>query len=118
MVRRKSPKKHIFAKRQAMHQKIATERIEILFSEAKKAFSENPERSKIYALIARRIGMKCNVSIPKKHRMMLCRNCGEYLVCGFTSSVRLDSAKGNIVISCRSCGKIKRHPYKKQKTKI
>ena len=118
MVKRKTSKNAFYAKRQAIHQKIAAERIGILFSEAKKAFHENPERSERYVRMAREIGMKCNVSIPKKLRLMFCRKCRGYLVPGDTSSVRLDPAKGNIIITCKKCGNVKRQPYKKARPKV
>jgi len=107
----KYKKRHIRISKN-FYQKIAKERIKILFSEAQKAFKQHPERSERYVIIARKIGMKCNVSIPREYRMLFCRNCGEYLVSGITSRVRLDSVKNNIIITCKKCGSVKRYPYK------
>ena len=93
-------------------QRIAKERIDILLSEAYKAFAHHPERSERYVAIARKIGMKCNVSIPHEYRMMFCKNCGRYLIPGLSSRIRLNSRKNNIVITCKNCGSVKRYPYK------
>ncbi|NOX71844.1 MAG: ribonuclease P [Candidatus Micrarchaeota archaeon] len=95
-----------------MHQKIARERIDILFSEAERRYHENPDLSKRYIHIARKVGMKCNVSIPRRLKMRFCKKCGAYLVPGSSSRVRIDSQKKNVVITCLRCGFSRRYPYK------
>ncbi len=108
-------KRKIILKNRDINQKIAKERIDILFSEADKAFKEHPERSRRYVEMARRIGTKYNVSIPRNLKKRFCKECGEFLVPGTNCKVRLDSDKKNIVISCKNCKAIRRYPYKEKK---
>ena len=86
---------------------IARERVEILLDEARKATSAGKrERAKRYVTLAKRMGMRYNVSIPSAHRRWLCAGCGVYLVAGANASVRLRPER--IVISCKECGSLRR----------
>ncbi len=108
-------KRKIIAKNKAISQKLARERIKLLFSEAEKAFSEHPERAKRYVEMARKIGTKHNVSLSGGLKKRFCKKCGGFLVPGTNCTVRLDSVKGNIIFTCKSCRTVKRYPYKKKK---
>jgi len=97
----------------AGRRKIARQRIDKLFVEAEKAAMKGRmEFANRYVEIARKIGMKYLVRIPKEHRMKFCRKCGSYLVPGKNSRVRL--TKHKVVITCLSCGARKRYPYIKE----
>jgi ribonuclease P protein subunit RPR2 len=101
-------------KNKAVARSIAQERIEYLFSLAKTEFPTNPEMSKRYVSLARKIGMRHRVSIPSELKRTFCKSCGSLLVPGNNSRARL---KGNtIIISCLDCGNIKRYPYGKEKS--
>lgn len=90
---------------------IAEERIERLFVMAEKKFLLDSSLSDRYVELARKIGMKYNVSIPKKYRMRFCNSCKSYLYPGKSCSVRLNSVHKRIVVKCSSCGNIRRFPY-------
>jgi ribonuclease P protein subunit RPR2 len=86
---------------------IARERVVILLDEARKAAgSGKRERAKRYVFLARRLGMRYNVSMPATHRRWLCAACGTYLVPGANASVRL--RRQRIVILCLECNAVKR----------
>ncbi len=94
--------------------KTAEERIEILFKEAEKVFPENPELAHEYVRKARNIGMRYRVSIPKKYKRKVCKNCHHYLKPGVNCTVRLKQKKGQSrrIITCNDCGEVMRYPYK------
>ncbi len=96
---------------------IARERIEILFELAEKAaLSGKLERANRYVHLARKIGMRYNVRVPKRYRMYYCRKCDSFLLPGVTADYRLNN--GKITVRCRNCGNIYRHPYIKEKKGI
>ena len=93
--------------------KIAAERIEILFKEAEKAFKKNPERSNRYIGIARKISMKTKTKIPSELKRKFCKNCKKYLMPGVNLRVRM--SKGKVIYNCLNCGKIMRFSVLKEK---
>ena len=93
-------------------QNIAKERIEILLDLAEKEFKKNPERSKRYVELARKIGLRYNVRLTKNQKNKFCKNCFTLLVPGKTSKVRLDEKTKTLVIKCENCNTIYRKPYK------
>lgn len=92
-------------------QRIARERIKILFSKAEEKYHEDSDLSDRYVELARSIGMKHNVSIPTNLRRRFCRSCGSYLVPGDNCRVRLNSEHRRKVLTCLECGERKRVPY-------
>lgn len=92
---------------------IAIERMDILFSIAKKEFSTNPERSHRYVSLARKISKKYNTKIPPKWGRSYCKTCYKFLSPGNNSSVRL--VNGEVNIKCHECDCIMKIPYKKEK---
>jgi len=93
-------------------QKIARERIEILFSLAKKEFKKHSERSKRYIELARKIGLRYNVRLSKEMKRKFCKKCNSLLISSKTEQVRIDSKSKTIMRKCLNCGKIYRYPYK------
>ncbi len=91
--------------------KIARERIDILFQQAEEIFDVESSLSDRYVEIARNIGMKYNVSIPKEFRRRICRNCKSFLVPGSNCRIRLNSKKKQKIVTCQKCGDVKRYPY-------
>ncbi|MBN2330182.1 MAG: ribonuclease P [Candidatus Aenigmarchaeota archaeon] len=104
-------------KKPGWQQDIARERIEILFANAEKEFSRHPARSHRYAELARKIGMRYNVSIPKKIKGRVCKKCNRYLFPGINAKVRTSSARQAMEVRCLECGHVARHPYSKEKRK-
>ena len=71
----------------------------------------NIERARRYVHLARRIGMKTNVSMPADFRY--CKGCLSPIVPGLNATVRLRDEK--VVIHCHDCNSIKRIPYVREK---
>ena len=95
--------------------KIAKERIEILFSEARKSASKYPKRANRYVTIARKIGMRYNVRIPAKHRREFCHKCEAYLMPGKNCTVRTNPKTKCVEYFCQECKKVNRFGYKREK---
>ena len=93
-----------------IQKKIAKERIDILFEEAKKAFKNAPELSKRYIILARKISMKIKVPIPKDYKKLFCKKCYTFLQPGKTLRTRVN--KKILIYYCKNCGTIKRYPLK------
>jgi len=90
---------------------IARERIDILLAQAESVFGNNPELSKRYVELARRIGMKAGVRLTREQKSRICKRCGSFLVPGVNCRVRTRSEFGTIVlITCLECGAKKRYP--------
>jgi len=96
--------------------RIARERIRILLREAEKNFPRHKERSNRYIELARRIGMKYKVRLPKKYKRRICPYCYSYIRPGVNCVVRLRPKERCVVWHCMECGKDKRYPYRKKKT--
>ncbi len=93
---------------------IAKERIEILFDMAEKqALKGRQDRANRYVQLARKIGMRYNVRIPREYRMRYCRKCDSFLLPGENAKYRLNN--GKISVTCLNCGHIYRHPHLREK---
>jgi len=93
--------------------KIAMERIQILFNEAENVFKDDPKLAKRYIELARRIGMRYNVRIPRDLKRKYCKHCHAFLRFGVNAQLRLKS--GAVIIKCFSCNKTTHYPYKGEK---
>jgi ribonuclease P protein subunit RPR2 len=93
-------------------QDIARERIDILLGLAEKNFRKKPERSHRYVELARKISLRYNVRMKKEQKRKFCKKCNSLLLPGVTSSARLDSKRRLLIIKCKNCNTIYRHPYK------
>ncbi|MGA2789257.1 MAG: ribonuclease P protein component 4 [Candidatus Bathyarchaeia archaeon] len=90
---------------------IALERIRILLGLAKNTFPKDRDLAKRYVELARRIGMKAGVRLPKEEKLFICKGCGSLLVPGVNSRVRTRSDLGTtVLITCLDCGTKKRYP--------
>ena len=89
---------------------IAGERIDILFDLAEEeALAHNLHRANRYVELARKIGMRYNVRIPRRYRRSYCKHCHSYLVPSINSRVRLRGKR--TVIFCENCGDYMRMPF-------
>ena len=90
---------------------IARERMEILLDLARKAFPTDRALSRRYIELARRIGMKAGVRLPKRDKLFLCKGCRSLLVPGVNCRVRTRAEFGTtVLITCLDCGAKKRYP--------
>lgn len=97
--------------RDARLEKIARERIDILLATARNAYRAHPERAKRYVDIARRIGMKVGVRLPKAQSIFICKGCDATLFPGINCRVRVRGGRGRrVVVTCLECGTLKRFP--------
>ncbi len=92
-------------------QKIAEERIEILFSEADEKFGEDSRLADRYVEIARNIGEKAQISITSDLKKRFCSSCDSYLKPGKNCTVRIDSEKNLIKYRCGECGEEDRYGF-------
>lgn len=94
---------------------IAQERIGLLFRQADLEFSKHPERSDRYVELARKIGMRYNVKIPKELKVRFCGKCKRFLVPGRNATVRSNARTESMEMKCHSCGDVTRFPYSREK---
>jgi len=97
-----------YKKKPANLQKIALERIQTLFKEAKTS-SKYSDR---YVFLARNIGMKYKVRLPSELKRRFCSNCKKYLIPGKNLRIRLNNHK--ITYLCLECKHFWRKPYLKE----
>ena len=97
--------------------KIAKERIKLLFRMAASLVDKNPEISRRYIKLLRKIGLRYNVRLGKEIKRSICKNCNALLIPGKTARVRINSRNKTIIIRCLACGSIKRYGYAKEKKK-
>lgn len=77
------------------------------------ALNHNFERANRYVELARKIGMRHNVRIPKKYKRRFCKYCNSYLLPGVNARVR--TGKARIIIFCKNCNKFMRIPFLEEK---
>jgi len=90
--------------------RVAAERIQRLFALAAEESSYGPSPlADRYVDLARRIGMRYNVRIPREFAGSYCRGCSRYWVEGRTVRTRLRG--GRRVATCLGCGRVRRTRY-------
>lgn len=92
-------------------QKIAEERIRILFNQAEDKFDSRPELSNRYMEIARKIGERTQTSIPVNLKKHFCSGCGVYWRHGDNCQVSINSKKQLIEYKCLKCGEKQKYGY-------
>lgn len=100
------------SKKPDWQQDIAKERIDILLGLAEKWFKKNPQRAKRYIELARKISLRYNVRMGNFQKAKFCKKCNSLLIPGFSSSVRLDSRRNLLVVTCKNCKAVYREAYK------
>lgn len=93
-------------------QKIAKERIDLLFKLAKEEFDRKEQRSRRYIGLARKLGMRYNVRFSRKMKDSFCKKCDTLFVPGRTMQTRVDSAAKSVIIKCKNCNYSYRKRYK------
>jgi ribonuclease P protein subunit RPR2 len=108
------PTRRNYGKMRSAVATVARERIDLLLRQAEEILPQNTELSKRYVELARKISKRTKVRIPRETKHYLCKNCGQPLVLGRNARIRLRPANSRIIISCLSCGAIRRYPYRKR----
>ena len=107
------PAKRNYGRMRSTVATVARERVDILLSQAREILPRNPDLAKRYVELAWKISMRTKVRIPKEMKHYLCKNCGQPLVLGKNARVRLRPGNPRIVITCLSCGMLRRYPFSK-----
>ena len=90
---------------------IARERIATLLSLARRVFPNDQTLARRYVELARLIGMKSGVRLPRDDKIWICKSCGIILIPGRNCRVRTRPETGTtVLITCLECGKKKRYP--------
>ena len=103
------------SKKPEWQKNVVIERVSVLFREAKKEFSKHPERSHRYIGMALKLCMRYNVNVPDDLKRSFCRHCKSYIVPGVNCRVRTSPSQKAVIVTCGECGKVSRHPYRKEK---
>lgn len=101
----------------ALVKDIARQRISILFGLAERALQDEPELSRSYVRLLRRISSHYRIGLGREMRNALCSKCNSVLVPGLTAKVVLASSKGYAVYTCKRCGAERHIIYKATKGK-
>ncbi len=96
-------------KRKDWSKDMGMQRINRLFELAYDEFKNHPERSNRYVQLARRIGMRYRIRLPREMKQKICKHCHVYLVEGSNARTRLQGT--HITTTCIHCGKQMRQPY-------
>ena len=93
--------------------RIAKERVEKLFSEAGKAKTQ--ALANRYVALARKIGMRYNVRLPKGLKRKYCKYCYAFFRSG---NYKHRTKNGFVNVTCLKCGKTSRYPLSKRSKKV
>jgi len=95
---------------------IVLERMQILFDKAKEsARSGELGQANRYVGLARALGMKYNVRVPRELKRLYCKHCYKFLLPGKTSRSRVNSQKKRVEVRCLSCERLIYYPLSKSK---
>ena len=103
----------LYMKDKKLIKKEALEGIKVLFNEAKIQFSKNPGLSNRYVKLARKLGMKHNIRMPRELKRKFCKHCYSYLVPNKNCRVRIH--KSRVIYYCSKCKKFMRFVLRKGK---
>lgn len=104
-------------KRLAAHRRndrqIASERILILFEKARETLTQEPDLAQSYVKLAREIGMRYKVRMPRDYRRLICKRCKSFILPGMNCRVRTQRRREpHLVITCLNCGSQTRIPLR------
>ena len=90
---------------------IAKERIAMLLDmAAQRAAAGEMDLADRYAQLARKIGMRYNLPMPRGFNLRFCRKCLKYLVPA--RNARFRTSAGKLMRECLECGEVYRMPLK------
>jgi len=97
-------------------ERIAMERIRILFELAEETFPSDSTLAQRYVDLARRIAMRTRLRLPRDLRRRVCRRCNAFLVPGATSRTRIRQRREpHVATTCLKCGATTRIPLRRRK---
>ena len=100
-------------KKNPAHLAVAKRRITALYDLSLEKVREGDlDLARRYTGLAKRIGMRYTVRIPRDLKQMTCRSCMVPLVPGRTARVRIRC--GQRAITCHECGHTRRIGYKRR----
>ena len=103
-----------YRKQKKKRNNIARERMDHLFELSKREGSKHNMRyATRYVEIARKLGMRHRIPVPRHFKHLFCRKCGTFLQPGLNSKVRIQNRK--VIRRCEECGAIRRIPLKSAK---
>lgn len=106
-------KRHLATRRE--NRRIALERISILFKTAIETFDGKPELAQRYVDLARKIGMRYKVRIPREFRRMVCKHCKGFILPGKNCTIRIrQERETHLVLTCLRCGGHMRVPLREK----
>ncbi len=80
---------------------------------AEASLSGSMDRAHRYASLARRIGMRYNLSLRSHQKRRMCRNCYSYLHPSVNCRIRLK--EGKLITLCAECGNMNRYVYERRR---
>lgn len=89
---------------------VARERMEGLMSMA--SVAKEAPRATRYVSLARRIGTRYNVKMPRSMKMTFCKSCSAFMGSGTGPRVRLN--QGRLTRTCPRCGRVTRMGYSRE----
>jgi len=107
--------KRSYGRVRAVVNEIVRERIDVLLSEARKNLDRDTKLSRRYVELAWKISMRTKVRIPHEEKRYICKSCGLPLVPGKNARVRIVTRNARIVVTCLTCGALRRYPYSKKR---
>jgi ribonuclease P protein subunit RPR2 len=91
-------------------EKIAEERVNILFGLAEKAASEGDfDSADRYVAMFWKIKLKTQLKLTDYQKRLFCRKCLKFLANGKTGRYRTEDKK--LIITCLNCGNVRRYPF-------
>jgi ribonuclease P protein subunit RPR2 len=91
----------------------ARQRIRILYKQATHVYPEDPELSRRYTRLLKRIAERTRTRLPKYVRRGICRNCDTVLIQGVNSHTRIRQRREpHVAVTCHTCGHVHRIPLR------
>ncbi|MFW3145961.1 MAG: ribonuclease P protein component 4 [Thermoplasmatota archaeon] len=98
-------------KKRPLAREAALDRIETLYDLAfRMARAGELDLARRYLTLAKRIGMRYTVRIPRELKRSTCRNCRAPLMPDLTSRIRIRN--GRKIVTCLECGHVSRYPFR------
>jgi ribonuclease P protein subunit RPR2 len=95
---------------------IAKERILILFEQAESAAKAGDQKlAQRYVRLAKAIGMKAQLPIPRMLKRRFCKKCYSFFISSKTVRVRVQKKDKRVTYTCLVCGNVQRYPFVREK---
>jgi ribonuclease P protein subunit RPR2 len=108
--KKQAPSRRNYRPTKSKVRQVAQERMDYLLGQARTMLTVQPEFSKRYVQLARKISTRTKVRLKPLQKQYLCKNCGILLVPGINARVRIRPGKIRI-ITCLECNTLRRYPF-------